>query len=226
MICLATFLVIVAEKISVPHIFSVQKETKKMDKEILAKRVETINPEVAEKVRSEHSTVEEIETPFFRKGSVHRVIYSSPYRPITFVFGIAGDDFVISLPNNQKNFIELAQKADLQINSDELRLNYVEVFLESTRDFQSRFQIIRRFDEIELLNESSKEEKENYESLKAKYETKIKPPEIAGQSPWLVNLFVLKREDLLRLTVKLSSDGQLEIGEEVLEKNLPIAYVK
>ncbi len=197
-----------------------------MDKETLAKKVETINTEVAEKIRSEHSTVEELETPFFGKGSVHRVIYSSPYRPITFVFGIAGDNFVVSLPNNRKNFIKLAERADLQINSDTLRLSYVEVFLESTRDFQSRFQIISRFADIELINKPSEEEKENYESLKAKYETKIKPPEISGQSPWLVKLFVLKRQDLLRLNVKLSSEGQMEVGEEILEKNLPIAYVK
>ena len=226
LICIAMFSVFVAGQAYVSNILPVQKETKKMDKETLAKKVETINPEVAEKIRSEKSTIEQIETPFFRNGSIYRIIYLAPYRPITFVYGIAGEDFVVSLPNNQKNFIDLAQKADLKIDSDALRLNYVEVFLESTRDFQSRFQIIRQFDDIELINEPTEKEKENYDSLKTTYKAKIKPPEISGQSPSLIKLFVLKKQDLLHLNVKLSSEGHVDVEEEILETNLPIAYVK
>jgi hypothetical protein len=208
---------------SLPQKPQVQKETKKMDKETLAARVEKAIPDVAEKIRAERTTIDRIETPFFADGGIYRVMYPSKYRPITFVFGVARKDYAVPLAKNPKGFAELAQTAGLDLSTDSLRLSYVEAFLESTRDFQSRFQILRSFDDIELINKASEEEKRRYEDLKNKYRSTIKPPEVSGKE---INLFVLKRQDLLRLVATVSDDGKIDIKEEILEKDLPIAYVK
>jgi hypothetical protein len=199
---------------------------KKMDKETLAKRVETINPDVAAKVRAENSKIDQMETPFFAHGSIYRVTYFGPYRPITFVFGAGDDKSIVSLANNKKAFIEFAQNEGLRLDSDNLRLNYAETFLNSTRDFQSRFEIIRGFEDIKLINAPREDEKSRYAALRQEWEGKILPPKISGRSPSVVMFFALKRQDLVEIEVKVFDDGRLEDAEKILEKDIPIAYVK
>ena len=203
-----------------------QKENKRMDKETLAKRIGAIHPEVVDMVLAEHTTIDPIATPFFSDGSIQRVIYPSPYRPVTFVFGFAGKDFAISLAKNPDGFVELAKHAGLLLDSSQMRVAYAEAFLESTRDFQKRLQILRRFEDIELINQPTVEERENYDALRMKYQKQIKPPEVSGKDASVVKLWVLKQQDLLRARLTIADDGSVKVNEETVEKELPIAVVK
>jgi hypothetical protein len=204
----------------------VRKGVGMIDKESLAKRVESSSPEAARLIRAENTIIDRYETPFFDKGTIYRVTHLGKYRPITFVFGLAGDDYTVSLPLNPDGFVEFAQRAGLHLDSNELRLAYVAVFLETTRDFQKRFQILRSFNDIELIRSPRPEELTRYKQLEEKYASVIRPPKISDSAPWEINLLVLRGQNLLKSDVVLEPDGKVKVSESILEKDLPISYVK
>ena len=116
-------------------------------------------------------------------------------------------------------FWELEQPG-AQSNGSALR--FLEHF--ATRDFRRRFQILRRFADVELVVQATAAQRDRYEQLRQKYQAVIKPLVLEGSGPWKGTVFVLKGQDLVQPDVTLSADGKLEIAEKVLEQDLPIAY--
>jgi len=194
-----------------------------MDKETLAKRVETISEELGGIVRSDATTVEKIETPFLRNGAIYRVAHLGKYRPMGFTVGIAEPDFTVLLPLNPKGFMELKEKAQIELSdSADERLKYVISFLEATRSFSQKFQILHKFDDIDLIPKPSDEEMEGYEKLKGKYVKLIEPPHFADDSKVVV--FAIKQQSLVKIEGAVASNGDIKTSEDVLEPKLPIPF--
>lgn len=194
-----------------------------IDKEELARRIEPISDGLAPLVKLEETKIEQIETPFFKHGDIYRVIYLGGSHPIVFTVGTTETDFTTMLPLNPKGFMELKDKAGLRsFETNKEALKYVVTFLETTRSFSENFRIIEKFDDIDLIPKPTEEEKQKYEDLKEKLATVIQPPKISGSSPWEATIFAIKRRSLVKINAKLSSDGNIETTETVLEETLPI----
>jgi hypothetical protein len=201
--------------------------TKMINKEALASRIEHLQPNLGAILRSATTRIEQIDTPFFEKGAIYRVVHIGPHHPLVFTVGCAERDFTVLLPANPEAFAQLAAKSALQLDSDKSRVSYAIVFLESTRNFDRRFQILRRFDDIELIAKASEQEKQRYEQLRSSYGSVIRPPTIASQDgKWTIAVIALKGQDLVRMEVKLDANGNVTLAESTLEKNLPISYAK
>lgn len=192
-----------------------------VDKENLARRLEPLADQVAAMVRSPKSDVERLDTAFLSDGAIYRVIYFGAARPVGITIGCAGPDFTVLLPANPAGYMELARRGGLRLDSAEHRLRYAVVFLESTRDFSERFQILRGAGDIELVPSASAEEQERYRQLQDTYRAVIRPPQLS--ETWEVSAFALVGQDLVRITVKIGPDGTIQRSDAVLEKALPIA---
>lgn len=196
-----------------------------MDKEKLAQKVETINKELAAIIRAERTNIEAFETPFFRQGSIYKVVHLGEIRPMAFTIGVAESNFVVLLPLNSKGFEELKEKSDFlfpELIKDQIQ--YVLTFLETTRSFSDNFHILQEFEEIELIPKPTDKEKSSYTILKEKYKSLIKPPSFINDSQFIV--FAIKKRDLVKITAKLSVNGKIECVETILEKDIPIAYTR
>jgi hypothetical protein len=201
--------------------------TKMISKEALALRIERLEPNLAAIVRSATTRIDQIDTPFFEKGAIYRVVHIGRHHPLVFTVGCAERDFTVLLPANPEAFAQLAAESGLRLDSDKARVSYAIAFLESTRSFDRRFQILRRFDDIELIAKASEQEKQRYEQLRGTYGSVIRPPTIASQDgKWTVTVMVLKGQDLVRVEVKLDGSGKVALAESTIEKNLPISYAK
>ena len=102
------------------------------------------------------------------------------------VFGCADPDFTVPLAHNPEGFFQLAEKAGLDLSSAELRLGYVQTFLETTGDLSQRFQVLRSYSEIKIINRASDEEVARYKQLEGKFGSVIQPPKVSDQPPWSV----------------------------------------
>lgn len=198
-----------------------------IDKEELARRIEPISDGLAPIVRLEAAKIERVETPFFKHGEIYSVIYLGGSHPIVFTVGTAESDFTTMLPLNPKGFMELKEKAGLRkFESNKEALQYVVTFLKTTRSFSENFLIIEKFDDIDLIPKPTEEEKQRYETLKGKFASVIQSPQISGNAPWEVTVFVIKQRSLIKINAELSAAGNIETTETVLEKDLPIPFTR
>lgn len=192
-------------------------------KESLAQLVEPLNKQFAEMIRSDQAKVEQIPTPFLQAGEIHRVTRLLPTRPIVFTVGHAGD-FTVLLAGNPDGYLQLARKAQLRLDTDANRLAYLITFLETTRSFAHRFQILRDASEIKARPGLSEEAAGSFARKMEGYRSAIRPPEITGNGPWKATVFAVRGQGLVQIDLTLSSDGGISTKETVLEENLPIPY--
>lgn len=198
-----------------------------IEKEELARRIEPISDGLAPIVRLEATEIKQLPTPFFKHGEIYQVINLGRTRPMVFTVGTAQAEFTVMLPLNPKGFMELRDKAGLRpFETNKEALQYVVTFLETTRSFSENFRIIEKFDDINLIPKPTEEEKQKYEELKGKFSTVIQAPKISGSSSWEAVVFTIKKRSLVKINAKLSSDGDIETSETVLEETLPIPFTR
>jgi hypothetical protein len=193
------------------------------DNENLAERVEPLSKDLAWLIRDRNSEVQALSTPFFRQGRIWRVLHRGEHHPLVFTVGCAGADLTVLLARQPEAFQQLVAKAGLDLSTADKRLQYVITFLETTRDFGRRFQILRAARDIELIPRATPPEKDRHQQLLAKYGPVITGPVLGGEGPWTATVFALRGQDLVQLSAKLSADGTLAVAESVLEKDVPVA---
>lgn len=193
-----------------------------MDKAKLAQKIETVSKELADITRSERSKIEQIDTPFLKNGLIFRIIHLGEYRPMGFTVGVAEPEFTVLLPLNPKGFSDLMEKGGFtELHSSESHLQYALVFLETTGSFSENFRIIEKFEDIELIPKPTEDEEKRYGELNDKYSSIIKAPKISDN---IVTVYAIKQRNLVKITINVSSAGEIEKLESVMEENLPIAY--
>jgi hypothetical protein len=203
-----------------------EREVTEAERNDLAKRAAHIGKEASDLVRDEKSRVTKLPTPFFRDGAIYRVTSNMRSRPVVFTIGLAGRDFVEMLAANPPNFFRLAANAGLSLGSPEFRVQYAEVFLETTRDFRQRFQILKSASEIELVPNATQEEKARHIALLEKYDSTIRPPHVSPIAPSEVVVYAIAGQDLHEMRLKISNDGAITQSHTALEKDLPIAVAR
>ncbi len=207
---------------------SVQKKGLVMiDREKLAKRIEPLSEGLSAVTRLEETKIEQLETPFFSRGAIYRLIHLGGSHPIVFTVGTAEPDFAVLLPLNPKGFMELKEKAGFRkFESNKEVLRYAVTFLETTRSFSENFRIIEKFDDIDLISQPKDEERQKQDSLRDKFAPVIQPPQVSGNSPWKVTVFAVRKKSLVKINAEFPADGNIETTETVLEADLPVSFAR
>ncbi|HEY7306145.1 MAG TPA: hypothetical protein VH601_18615 [Bryobacteraceae bacterium] len=203
-----------------------EHEITEAERNDLAARAAHIGKEASDLIRDPKSRVTKLPTPFFHDGAVYQVTSNMPARPVVFTIGAAGRDFATMLAQNPSGFFQLGTNAGLSIGSPELRLQYAQVFLEATRDFRQRLQILKSASDIELVPSATQEEKAHHTALLDKYESTIRPPHVSPIVPSEVVVYAIVGQDLHEMRLKISNDGTIARSDTVLEKDLPVAVAR
>ena len=127
---------------------------------------------------------------------------------------------------NPEGFFALAQKGGLRLDTPSLRLNYVRIFLDTTRMTSERLEFLKSVDDIQLINMPTDEEKRRYQEIREKYRAVVQPPSITENSPWHAKLYAVKGQDLVVFNADLNEDGRVQAQVTKLESNLPVNTVK
>lgn len=195
------------------------------EKSGLAKRVAAISAVTSELIGRAQTVVERYPTPFFKRGAVYLVSFSTASGPKAFTVGVAGADAAVMLQSNADGFFQLAEKAQMSLTSNADKTAYGMTFLEATRDFRTRFQILQRASDIQIIAQPTTEEQARYRQLEEKYQTVIHAPQISATATEL-RVYALVGQDLDEITLTFEEHGHLKRTDQVLEKSLPIGYAR
>ena len=196
-----------------------------MERNELAALVEPLDSGLAGMIRADMTKVEQVSTPFLVHGAIYRVTHLLPTRPVVFTVGCAGSTAVL-LASAPDAFLLVAQTAGLRLDDDATRIAYGVTFLETTRSFGERFQILHGVDQITPRHGLDALEQERFKSIGQDYRDVIAPPAISGNDPWVVTVFAAHGQALERIALELDTHGLVRSTAQVLEPDLPIPYAR
>ena len=191
------------------------------DTALLAKRVETLDPEFAKRMLKEPTTITPYAADFFKNGAVTHVACNGRYGPVQMNVGVAGD-FVVSLLGDPAAYFRLAAKAGLQLDTAARRDAYVRVFLEATKDLSRRTQFLDAFPDYRKTDQTTPAETERYNAIKKALGPIVKPLALSPTAPFKGKAFALVNWDLTEYQVALAADGKITVAVQALEKNMPL----
>lgn len=194
------------------------------DKQVLAKKVETIDAYHAQMVLAPTSSIEDVATPFLKHGAIYKVTYRLPQRPVVFTVGALDTDGAVLLSGRAREYWVFTRKAELNLTSDDLRTAYLRTFLEVTRSFGERFQILESAADLQGRPGAGGDEAARLSTIQARYQGVIRTPRVTGRGPWAMTVFALRGENLVRIQLTLLASGSVQTNESTLEHNLPIPY--
>ena len=196
-----------------------------IERKELAALVEPLNADLAGMIRADMTDIDQVPTPFLVHGAIYRVTHLLPTRPVVFTVGCSGSTAVL-LPSAPDAFLHIAQTAGLRLDDDVTRIAYGVTFLETTRSFGERFQILHSVDQIIPRRGLDALQQERFESIVHDYRDVIAPPAISGNDPWVVTVFAAHGQALERITLELDTHGLVQSTAQVLELDLPIPYAR
>lgn len=193
----------------------------KMDKQILAKRVESIDPAVSAIISDKVSQVQQIKTPFLKNGVIHKVSKFAPTRPIVIYVGTIEPDFTSIISAEPEKYFEFIRRSGLVDTSNELRISYLLNFLDVTNSGK-RLQVLNSVDDIKERPNLSDVQKTQFNEFREKFRPVIAAPKQSADGSYIV--YAVKGQDLVQLNLTIKEDKSIERKETVLEKNLLIPY--
>jgi hypothetical protein len=192
-----------------------------LDKQGLSDRVRPVDPTLADDIAAPESEVEVVPTSFLVGGNIYRVTRSLATRPIVFTVGVAGD-YVASLAGRPAAYVALARHGRLDLSSSDKRRAYVTTYLETTRSYATRFELLRSIDQLSPRANLSPTERGQFDAIRSRYSAALQPLELSVTVPWRGSGYAVKGQDLVRYDMELSATGEISAREEVLEADLPI----
>lgn len=193
----------------------------KMDKQILAKRVEPIDPAVSQIISDKTSQIQQLSAPFLKNGVISKVSKFAPTRPIIVYIGTVEPDFTSIISSDPEKYFEFIRRAGLIESNNEARTAYLLNFLEVTNSGK-RLQILNSVDEIKQRPNLNDEQKAQFNEFHEKFRTIITAPKQSADGSYVV--FAVKGQDLVQLNLTIKEDKSIERKDTVLEKNLLIPY--
>ncbi len=198
-----------------------QEKKNVMDKESLAKKIESIDANTATIIRDANTKIEQISTSFLQSGEIFVATKFAPSRLIQIYIG-KNDDAVFLIGGNAEKYFEFIEKAKLSLNNSETRIAYLNNFLQITEAGKGRFQILESIADIKIRPNLSDENKQKFVAFQAKFKSIITPIKEIGDNKFAV--FIIIRQDLVKLELSIKSDNKIERKDEILEKDLLIPY--
>lgn len=186
----------------------------------LADIIHSVDPFRAQVLREPDAVVERMRTPFFRHAAVYKVTYEvAPVLAMAFTIGHAEDWATVLLENNETGWMQLAESG-VDLSSFQRRLAYSIVFLEATRSFDERFQLLFAPTELGSFEALTPEQHALLEQARAR----ITEPAygISETAPWMARFHAVRGFDLIRIHLRLHPRGEIERTDELLQKDVPL----
>lgn len=193
-----------------------------MDKKELAERVSRIDKETSEIIIDEESEIQTVDTPFLKDGKIYKVVIFAPTNLIEIYIGVVGKDFTALIGGDEDKYFEFAEKGEINIQNNQLRIAYLVSFLEITKTDGERFQIIDSISDIEKRPNLSEEQEQKFIEFQDKYKSIINPPKQLDSGNYKV--FVIKGQDLVEYELTITEDNLIKAKDSILEKDLLIPY--
>jgi len=175
--------------------------------------------------------VEPVEAPYLAKATIYRgtrtmrVGEPTVHHPSTWLVARAPGKGLRML-NAKADWDALRADDGLQLDTDARRLAYVRAYVAGTGHAEQRYAwIVDSVDELQLLTKGDKAAAA--QALDKKYRPIIKPLALTGKTaPWKGVAFANGRHlKIVRIDIRLASDGTIVVTDTVLEKDAPIPSV-
>jgi len=194
------------------------------NKNELAARLRSADPPASDFVGARESQLGFVATPFFARGGIARVQRSLPHEPVALYVGWAGH-YTKVLTGSPESFPVLAKHAALSLSRAAQRIGYVRAYFQSTRPIAKRFTILDRVGDIRPRPGLTAEEQARFDEIRRARAAAVKPIALSDEPPWRGSLYALVGQDLVRIDFDFGEDGRIAATDELIEADLPIAYV-
>lgn len=160
-----------------------------------------------------------VPTPYFEHVSVYRVMFVPVLVPMLFTLGHADDWATVFLDTNPDGWMQLAESG-VDLSTPALRLAYGVGFLESTRNFATRFFVVRNREEIGSFENLTTTQHDDLTKARARVTDPLFS--VSEMAPWLVRLYVIDGFSLFRVHLSIDERGTIERTNELLQENIPL----
>jgi hypothetical protein len=163
-----------------------------------------------------------METPFFRAVELYYVYITYLDWPFAFTLGHVEDWATVLLEGNPDGWSQLAESG-VNLSTPDLRVAYGATFLEATRYFFTRFQLVVDPTQLGSFEGLTPAQCTELEAARAKV---VAPyVSITETAPWIARYYVVQGYSLLRVHLKISADGTIERTDELLQDDVPLPLV-
>jgi hypothetical protein len=194
-------------------------------REDIARAIEPLRPDIAEALADrETSEIERIECKALSRYRLYMVTVFAPHAPIVHYVAYAEDGPPFVLSEDPAAFTAMAAAdGGVEIGSASEAAAYAEVFLTVTRPLSELSYLVKTLKDVSFRPELEPEEVAARKGFERKYRPVIKPP--AGRKTadgFEVTAYRVVEQRLERVRLRVSRSGEIQSGEEVLEKDLPL----
>ena len=195
-------------------------------KQNIIEKLKTQNEHYARLLGNDDTELSEVDNTFLDKYKIYKAEYSSPSKPVIFYIGFEKHHDAIDLTGQPKQFIEMARREGVLINSVDKAVNYVKVFFEITRDASSLTYIIDSTHDIMFKPNLSDDEQAQKTRFLNEFNPIIHPllAQKTDDGSYIVNYFAIANQQLEQHTAHLQKDGYITIEKKVVVANIPTVY--
>lgn len=194
-------------------------------REALAAALVEDSEEHAGLVLSDKSDVALVPQTVFQRHRIFEVTYRAAH-PIRFYVGWAEGEPARILTGAPESFVALAYAERLALDSAEAAAAYAALYFETTHSRRAPEYLVRSVDDLKFLPEPNARERAAQARARAHFAPVITPPTArpANGSGWVATLYVVRQQELRRLTLTISHSGEVKSSATTLARNLPLAY--
>jgi hypothetical protein len=164
-------------------------------------------------------------TPFFHHTTIQRIEKRLPTHPIVYYFSKGPEGKVLNLTGNTEKFETAAVEDILLLHMPEDAIAYTNTMFEACKS-RNAYIVDREFG-FRFVRKLSPEETQRSESLKQTYEKKMQGPvaRVDG-GMFLVSYLYVEDQNLYGVRMELSRIGRFTEETILLEKDLPVHWVR
>lgn len=191
--------------------------------------IEKIKPQnelYARLLADEHTKLNEVKTDFLNQYKIYRAEYFSPSKPVIFYIAYKQSTDAMDITGQPDQFMKLALKDHILINSAALSINYIKTFFEITRSASSLSYIIESPANIKFKPNLSDADQERKKQFLDEFGAIIHPPESKkiNDEMYSITYFVVTNQQLEKHKAQLDRTGTVTIDKKVIATDIPTVY--
>jgi hypothetical protein len=165
-----------------------------------------------------------VSVSFLNKYHIYRSVYHL-HKPVEFYFGYSPSRSIIELTGQPKQFIKLAQRDKVFLQSPEDAINYLETFFEITHPRVGLVYIIESVNDIRFKPGLSTEEEIKKNNIIHDFSSRIHPIDLKSEEEkYIATYFVVNDQQLEKHESRLSANGRVTTKKTILLNDLPVLY--
>jgi hypothetical protein len=194
-------------------------------RQLLRDALASVSEHYASLVMDPSSVVETYPAPFLKQYRIYGVQYFTAHKSILFYVGFALGRNACLLTAYPQNYVAMAREDGIVIDSPEVAVNYVTVYLEVTRSMAALSYLVQSVGEVGFRPNLTAEEENTKTLFMEKYRSVITSLTAnTTASGYEVTAYVVREQTLERHTLKVSAEGDIKDEVSVLEQRLPLVY--